>query len=107
MISEHAFFDCCSLADVAHGSAVPTALCGAIAFGDDAGIASRHWLRAAKLAHLVGPHDPRFPRDGDVLDLIFDDAALLKHLKDGSTHWWPLCGTPRESGKPIVLHLNA
>lgn len=100
--ADSAFFDSHSIPDQAVGTG-PADMLGAIFYGGE-----RHSrLRAASLDCIVGPNDPRYPRDADVLDLRLDDAALLKNLKEPPAHWWPLCGASRDDGKPVILHLNA
>lgn len=105
MSAESTFFDSHSIPDQTGDASLPADMRSALFYGGNARSAKQFFAEA--LNCIVGPNDPRYPRDAHVLDLRMDDAALVKNLKEPPAHWWPLCGASRDNGKPVVLHLNA
>ena len=102
--AQSTFFDSHSIPDQTGGIPRPADMSGALFYGRNARSAKLFFAEA--LNCIVGPNDPRYPRDAGVLDFGLDDAALLKNLKEPPAHWWPLCGAPRDDGKSVILHLN-
>jgi hypothetical protein len=106
---DRVFFDAHSKYDPADDGALLVESCGSLTYGHAANEAkaTASMLRAATLNCIVGPNDSRFPAAADVLDLHIDDAALVKQLREPRAHWWPLCGSQRRDGKPVIVHVNA
>ncbi len=106
MNNDDTFFDSHSIADPSNTNTLPEGSCGLVSFSDS--IPSHpKILRVGTLNCIVGPNDPRYPHDADVIDLCIDDATIVKHLREAPAHWWPLCGSMRRDGKPLVIHINA
>ena len=103
------FFDAHLILGPEDGPTPPAGMCGGVAVGSTPNAST--WppsvLRAAPLDCIVGPNDARYPADADVLDVSLDGPALVKHLKEARAHWWPLCGSLRRDGKPLILYIRA